>query len=60
MIADLPSGKRTRSAFPGYFRLTELVLAVGKLQLKLPFPFRARAHMQNRVSAHTGEPTSGA
>lgn len=44
MIPDLPAGKGTRSAFPGYFRLTELVLA----------------RMQNPVSAHTGEPTSGA
>lgn len=60
MIPDLPAGKGTCSAFPGYLRLTELVLAVGKLQLELPLLFRARAHMQNTVSAHTGEPTSGA
>jgi hypothetical protein len=60
MIPDLLAEKVTHCAFPGYFRVTELVSAVGKLQFGLPLLFRARPHMQDRVSAHTGEPTSGA
>lgn len=59
-IPDLQAGKGTHCAFP-VVRLTELLLAVGKPQLECPLPFRAREYsFQNRASAHTGEPTSGA
>lgn len=39
-IPDLPAGKGTHYAFPGYVRLTERVSAVGKLQFELPLPSR--------------------
>lgn len=40
LIPALLAEKVTR-AFPGYFRVTGLVSAVGKLQFELPLPFRA-------------------